>query len=60
MPGPTVPAENMLFVYVFGGTLCNGIGGASGGRQAYIAYVTPGIILWRWPLPPSAPPSPST
>ncbi|MBO2454175.1 ABC transporter permease [Actinomadura barringtoniae] len=35
----------LLFVYVFGATLGNGIGGASGGRETYIAYVTPGIIL---------------
>ncbi|QFG24466.1 ABC transporter permease [Actinomadura sp. WMMB 499] len=34
----------LLFVYVFGGTLGNGIGG-DGGRRAYIDYVTPGIIL---------------
>jgi ABC-2 type transport system permease protein len=35
----------LLFVYVFGGTLGNGIGGALGGREAYIAYVVPGILL---------------
>ena len=34
----------MLFVYIFGGTLGNGLGG-SGGRAAYLNYVTPGIIL---------------
>ncbi|TNC28245.1 ABC transporter permease [Amycolatopsis alkalitolerans] len=34
----------LLFVYVFGGTLGNGLGG-SGGRGAYVDYVTPGIIL---------------
>lgn len=34
-----------LFVYVFGGTLGDGIGGATGGRDAYIAYVVPGILL---------------
>ena len=32
----------LLFVYVFGGTLGDGIGGALGGRDAYIAYVVPG------------------
>jgi ABC-2 type transport system permease protein len=35
----------LLFVYVFGGTLGNGLGGASQGRDAYIAYVIPGILL---------------
>lgn len=35
----------LLFVYVFGGTLGAGIGGASGGRAEYLAYVTPGILL---------------
>ena len=35
----------LLFVYVFGGTLGAGIGGASGGRAEYVNYVTPGIIL---------------
>ncbi len=40
----------LLFVYVFGGTLGNGLGGAtgstgSGGRAAYVTYVTPGILL---------------
>ena len=34
----------LLFVYVFGGTLGNGLGG-SGGRAAYVDYVTPGILL---------------
>lgn len=34
----------LLFVYVFGGTLGNGLGG-SGGRSAYVNYVAPGIIL---------------
>jgi ABC-2 type transport system permease protein len=32
----------LLFVYVFGGTLGNGLGG---GRDAYINYVVPGILL---------------
>ena len=38
----------LLFVYVFGGTLGAGLGGGpavAGGRDAYIAYVMPGILL---------------
>ena len=35
----------LLFVYVFGATLGDGLGGASGGRGAYVNFVTPGIIL---------------
>ncbi|GLH96294.1 ABC transporter permease [Phytohabitans aurantiacus] len=35
----------LLFVYVFGGTLGDGLGAGSGGRSEYVAYVTPGIIL---------------
>jgi ABC-2 type transport system permease protein len=35
----------LLFVYVFGGTLGAGLRGVSGGREAYIAYVIPGILL---------------
>jgi ABC-2 type transport system permease protein len=35
----------LMFVYVFGGTLDAGLGGVSGGRDAYIAYVIPGILL---------------
>jgi ABC-2 type transport system permease protein len=35
----------LMFVYVFGSTLGDGLPGASGGREAYIAYVTPGILL---------------
>jgi ABC-2 type transport system permease protein len=35
----------LLFVYVFGGTLGDGLGGASGGRAAYVNYVVPGIIM---------------
>jgi ABC-2 type transport system permease protein len=35
----------LLFVYVFGGTLGNGLGGVSGGRADYVNYVAPGIIL---------------
>lgn len=35
----------LLFVYVFGDTLGAGIVGVSGGRDEYLDYVTPGIIL---------------
>jgi ABC-2 type transport system permease protein len=35
----------LLFVYVFGGTLGAGIGGAGGGRGEYANYVTPGILM---------------
>ena len=36
----------LLFVYVFGGTLGAGLGGQlAGGRDAYLAYVVPGILL---------------
>jgi ABC-2 type transport system permease protein len=35
----------LLFVYVFGGTLGNGLGPGSGGRAAYVNYVVPGIML---------------
>jgi ABC-2 type transport system permease protein len=35
----------LLFVYVFGSTLGDGLGGVSGGRAEYVNYVTPGIIL---------------
>jgi len=35
----------LLFVYVFGGTMGAGLGAVSGGRVAYLSYVTPGIIL---------------
>jgi len=35
----------LLFVYAFGGTLGAGLGVGSGGRRAYVDYVTPGIIL---------------
>ncbi len=34
----------LLFVYVFGGTLGAGLGAMSGGRAAYVNYLTPGII----------------
>jgi len=40
----------LLFVYVFGGTLGDGLGGAAngetvGGRAGYLNYVVPGILL---------------
>ena len=35
----------LLFVYVFGGTLGNGLGGGLSGRAAYVNYVAPGIIM---------------
>jgi ABC-2 type transport system permease protein len=35
----------LLFVYVFGGTLGAGLGGPAGGRQQYLEFVTPGILL---------------
>lgn len=35
----------LLFVYVFGGTLGAGIGGAGAGRAEYLAYVVPGVLL---------------
>ncbi|BCB77752.1 ABC transporter permease [Phytohabitans flavus] len=35
----------LLFVYVFGGTLGNGLGAGPGGRGEYLDYVTPGILL---------------
>jgi ABC-2 type transport system permease protein len=35
----------LLFVYVFGDTLGDGISLSAGGRTAYVAYVTPGILL---------------
>jgi ABC-2 type transport system permease protein len=35
----------MLFVFVFGGTLGAGLGGVTGGRAEYIAYVIPGILI---------------
>lgn len=35
----------LLFVYVFGATLGDGLGGVAGGRAEYVNYVTPGIIL---------------
>ena len=36
----------LLFVYIFGGTLGNGLGpGGAGGRAEYVGYVTPAILL---------------
>jgi ABC-2 type transport system permease protein len=35
----------LLFVYVFGETMSAGIGGGEGGRDAYIAYIVPGVLL---------------
>jgi ABC-2 type transport system permease protein len=35
----------LLFVYVFGGTLGDGLGAGGGGRGEYVDYVTPGIAL---------------
>ena len=35
----------LLFVYVFGGTLGNGIT-AGGGRDAYVNFLTPGMLLF--------------
>ncbi|WP_024877266.1 ABC transporter permease [Saccharomonospora piscinae] len=35
----------LLFVYVFGETLGAGLGAAGAGRDAYVDYLTPGILL---------------
>ena len=35
----------LLFAFVFGGTMGVGIGASTGSRDAYIAYVMPGIFL---------------
>ncbi|NEK86499.1 ABC transporter permease [Blastococcus saxobsidens] len=35
----------LLFVFVFGGTLGAGLGGASGGRAEYAEYLTPGLLV---------------
>jgi ABC-2 type transport system permease protein len=36
----------LIFVYVFGSTLGNGLPGSEGGRDAYIAYLVPGVLLF--------------
>src|SRR6478609_4183605 len=35
----------LLFVFVLGGTLGAGLGGVTGGRAEYTAYVLPGVLL---------------
>jgi len=35
----------LLFVFVFGDTLGAGLTGVSGGRDEYLDYVTPGILV---------------
>ena len=35
----------LLFVYVLGGTMGAGLGVASGGRDAYVEYLVPGILV---------------
>lgn len=35
----------LLFVFVFGATMGAGLGAISGGREAYVAYVVPGILI---------------
>ena len=35
----------LLFVFVFGDTMGAGLPGVSGGRDEYLDYVTPGILL---------------
>jgi ABC-2 type transport system permease protein len=35
----------LLFVYVLGGTLGNGLGTGTGGRAGYLDYVVPGILV---------------
>ncbi len=50
---PIAPATTMgipiilllLFVFVFGDTMGAGLDGGSGGREEYLNYVTPGILL---------------
>jgi ABC-2 type transport system permease protein len=47
-PVPTVAIPIvllLLFVYAFGDTIGAGLARASGGRDAYVDYVTPGILL---------------
>ncbi len=36
----------LLFVYVLGGTLGAGLGLGAGGRDVYIAYIVPGVLLF--------------
>src|SRR4029079_16531672 len=35
----------LLFVYVLGGRLGNGLGAGAGGRAEYLDYVIPGILV---------------
>ena len=35
----------LIFVFVFGATLGDGLPGVLGGRDAYVAYLTPGILI---------------
>ncbi|NUP28516.1 MAG: ABC transporter permease [Nocardia sp.] len=35
----------LLFVYVFGGTMGAGLGGPTGGRSEYVAFIVPAILL---------------
>ena len=35
----------LLFVYVFGGIMGAGLGGAAAGRALYVNFVTPGVLL---------------
>lgn len=49
----------LLFVYVFGGTLGAGLGDPTGGRSAYVDFVTPGILLMTVAAPLREPRSPS-
>jgi ABC-2 type transport system permease protein len=35
----------LLFTYVFGGTMGAGLGITLGGREAYLAYIVPGILV---------------
>jgi ABC-2 type transport system permease protein len=35
----------LIFVFVFGSTLGDGLPGGIGGRDAYVAYLTPGILI---------------
>jgi len=40
-----VPLVFLLLFYVFGGTMGAGLPGVAGGRDEYLDYVTPGILL---------------